>query len=260
MSSVTGRIAQIKQPSGGYVKPSQLTVHKWDDGLRLNPKENIHGSVVGMVVDYLTRFAMGDELLDAFRISWKGAVIAERIFKKEGTVKRARQLLEGIETIDEKAVVNATKLVTYDVWLRNPMNALFVKGEDETNPDAETIQNIIIMIERSIKFWESEGPIVKEGFTFEPNGYTETVRSGDGDYLTADTLWDFKVRRSKPTNKDTLQLLMYWIMGQHSGQTIYRNIKNVGIYNPRFNEAYLLEVSTIPQEIVAKIEKDVICY
>ena len=60
------------------------------------------------------------------------------------------------------------------------------KGADDINPDAETIQNIKIMVQRSVKFWEDYGPIVKDGFTFEPNGYTETVNSGDGDYLTAD--------------------------------------------------------------------------
>ena len=167
MSSVTKRISEIKQPRGGYVKPSQFEIHKIDDGHILSETENIHASVVGMAVDYLTRFAMGSELLEAFKISC---------------------------------------------------------------------------------------------ITFEPNGYTETVNSGDGDYLTADTLWDFKVSKSKPTNKHTLQLLMYWIMGQHSGQKIYKSIQNLGIFNPRLNEVYLLNVNTISKEIITEVERDVICY
>ena len=32
MSSVTKRISEIKQPRGGYVKPSQFEIHKIDDG------------------------------------------------------------------------------------------------------------------------------------------------------------------------------------------------------------------------------------
>lgn len=59
MSSVTKRISEIKQPRGGYVKPSQFEIHKIDDGHILSETENIHASVVGMAVDYLTRFAMG---------------------------------------------------------------------------------------------------------------------------------------------------------------------------------------------------------
>ena len=125
------------------------------------------------------------------------------------------------------------------------MGAIMAKGADETNPDNATVKNIKILVQRSLKFWEDYGPIGKDGFTFEPNGYTETVNSGDGDYLTADTIWDFKVSKSKPTNKHTLQLLMYWIMGQHSGQAIFKNIQKLGIFNPRLNEVYLLSTNTI---------------
>ena len=98
------------------------------------------------------------------------------------------------------------------------------------------------MVERSIAFWKKYGPITKDGFTFEKNGYTKTVDSGDGDYLTEDTLWDFKVSKSKPTNKHTLQLLMYWIMGQHSGKPEFKNITKLGIFNPRLNTVYTLNI------------------
>ena len=50
MSSVTKRISEIKQPRGGYVKPSQFEIHKIDDGHILSETENIHASVVGMAV------------------------------------------------------------------------------------------------------------------------------------------------------------------------------------------------------------------
>ena len=51
MSSVTKRISEIKQPRGGYVKPSQFEIHKINDGHILSETENIHASVVGMAVD-----------------------------------------------------------------------------------------------------------------------------------------------------------------------------------------------------------------
>lgn len=59
------------------------------------------------------------------------------------------------------------------------------------------------MVKRSVSFWNMYGPIIKDGFTFEPYGYTKTVDTGDGDFLTQDTLWDFKVSKAKPTNKQT---------------------------------------------------------
>lgn len=91
-------------------------------------------------------------------------------------------------------------------------------------------------------------------------GYTATVSQGDGDFLTSDTLWDFKVSKLKPTNKNTLQLLMYWIMGQHSGQEIYKKITKLGIFNPRLNVVYLLDIKKIPKDIIETVEKEVICY
>lgn len=260
MSSVTGRIGEIKQPRGGYIKPSQFEIHNLDDGLVLSENENVHASVIGMAVDYLTRFAMGTKVIDAFDISCKGAVIAEQMFQQKGTLKKVEKLLSGIKGIDKNSIINACKIVTYDVWFRNPMGAIMAKGADETNPDEDTVNNIKIMVERSISFWDKYGPIVKDGFTFEPNGYTKIVDSGDGDYLTVDTLWDFKVTKSKPTNKHTLQLLMYWIMGQHSGQEIYKNIQKLGIFNPRLNVVYLLDMKSISEEIITEVERDIIGY
>lgn len=49
-----------------------------------------------------------------------------------------------------------------------------------------------------------------KGFTFK-GGYSPIVTAGDGDYLTKDTLWDFKVSKKELNSKHTLQLLMYYI-------------------------------------------------
>lgn len=261
MSSVTARISVVKQPTGGYIKPTQFEVRKIDDGLALNEAENVHASVIGMVVDYLTRFMMGTEAMEAFAISLKGAMRAEQVFKQNGAIEKATKLLSDIKGLDDTSIISACKMVTYDVWVRNFIGAMMAKnGVDETNPDAATIQNIKIMVERSMAFWKEYGPIVQDGFTFGPNGYTKTVDTGDGDYLTTDTLWDFKVTKSKPTNKHTLQLLMYWIMGQHSGQKIYKDIQRLGIFNPRLNVVYLMDINKVPAEVITEVERDVICY
>ncbi len=61
-------------------------------------------------------------------------------------------------------------MVTYDVWLRNPMGAIMAKGADETNPDMDTVTNIKIMVERGVTFWNKYGLIIKYGFTFNPKG------------------------------------------------------------------------------------------
>ncbi len=257
--NVTGRINQVKQPRGGYIKPSQFSVIELNDGNVLAEEENIHATVIGMVVDYLTRFVMGADISKAFEISYMGAVCATKL-GKANAVKEIDSYLSQIKGLDNNSITNACKAVTFDVWYRNPISALMAKTANETNPDNNTISNIKIMVERSIEFWKEYGPITKDGFTFEEKGYTKTVDSGDGDYLTENTLWDFKVSKAKPTNKHTLQLLMYWIMGQHSTKAEFSAITKLGIYNPRLNSVYILPIAEVPNEIIKEVEEDVICY
>ncbi len=259
MASVTKRISEIKQPRGGFVKPSDFQNIIFDDGMELAENENLHATVVGLAVDYLTRFMYTKNKKEAFRISLKGAETAYTLSVKKSRFV-AKTLLRHIKGLDSKSIISACKLVTFDTWYRDPMAAMMAKRWDETNPDNATINNIRIMVNRGLVFFSKYGPVIKDGFTFEPRGYTATVNSGDGDFLTADTLWDFKVSKAKPTNKHTLQLLMYWIMGQHSGNPVFRRISKLGIFNPRLNAVYLLDVNSIPQDIIQTVERDVIRY
>ena len=124
-------------------------------------------------------------------------------------------------------------------------------------PDDNTIGNIEIMVKRAIQFFKEYGPVVEEGFTFQ-GGYTSTVNAGDGDFITADTLWDFKVSIAEPKKEHTLQLLMYYLMGQHSIHKNLHTITHLGIFNPRLNKVYRLNISDIPSEVIKAVEKDVI--
>lgn len=116
-----------------------------------------------------------------------------------------------------------------------------------------------IMVDRSVSFFEEYGPVVLDGFTFE-GGYTETVDAGDGDFITSDTLWDFKVSKDEPKPAHTLQLLMYHIMGLHSIHKELHGIARLGIFNPRLNKVYLKPVSEIPDKIIEEVEREIIRY
>lgn len=263
MFSVTGRAQKVKQPRGGYINPKQFAVTEGENRRFeidwSNFDGNVHASIVGMVVDYFTRYMLGEELLKAFEVPCTGAVLAEKYFGYEGASKEAYGYLTGIKQIDDESIVNACKLVTFDVWCRNPGNAAKSKRAIETNPDASTLMYISDMIVRCFYFLRKYGPIVRSGFTFE-GGYTNTVSRGDGDYLTKDTLWDVKVSKNPPTNKHTLQLLMYWIMGQHTGEKEFKNIDKLGIFNPKLNLIYTLNVTDIPSDTIKTVEEEVICY
>ena len=79
MTTVTRRVKEVKRPRGGYVNPRTMEVTSFDDG-QPSPldhrTENIHSSLVGMAVDYLSRLANGSEPRDVFRVPLLGAIMA----------------------------------------------------------------------------------------------------------------------------------------------------------------------------------------
>ncbi len=250
MASVTQRVKQVKQPYGGYLPLKMFVKEIIDDGQQLAEAENIHASLVGMSVDYLTRFLMGTSVDNAFLISSMGALIIEM-------QQKAEQLKSNITGLDDDSITAACKLAGFDVCLRaSPLSYVPIEN---INPDAATIANIRIMVQRSVKFFEKYGPILYDSPTFS-GGYSETVDSGDSDFVTSDTLWDFKVTRSSPTSKHSLQILMYYIMGTHSVHDYFKNLKYLGFYNPRLNIVYRCPINSITADVISEVENTVIAY
>lgn len=250
MYSVTQRIKQIKQPRGGYINPKQFTVISLDDPTELYAEENINSGLVGLTVDYMTRIIMGATAEDAFRISLFGASIIDETMY-------AQKLLKKIKGLDDTSITAACQLTGYDVYFR--AGVMVSRPVDEIIPDTQTIANIRTMVNRAKNFFKQYGPIVKDGFTFE-GGYTNIVSTGDGDFLTKNVLWEFKVSKYGPTSAHTLQLLMYYLMGIHSIHKVFQDIKQIGVFNPRLNNVYLFEISNIPPDTISEVSKDVIGY
>ena len=275
MASVLNRAKAVKQPRGGFIKLSEFKRTLFQDGRELNESENIHGNVIGLAVDYLSRILIGSAPEDAFFISLEGAKNAENNGIKNAK-KIAANFLSDIKGNDDSSIISACKLVTFDTWFRNPAYAFESTGYEDTNPDPATVENIHILLDRCLSFFKEYGPVTANGFTFGGSdaadeyefescgnpmgGYTFVVSTGDGDFLTSDTLWDMKVSKSAPTSQHTLQLLMYWIMGQHSGKKMFHGIKKIGIFNPRLNVVYQLDISDVSPSVIKEVEDYVICY
>jgi len=257
MSSVTERIRATAQPRGGYL-PSKMFERRQLDGTVpgvLDHKiENVAPVLVGTAVDYLARLANGALPRDAFAISLMGArllgwSVQRRAKRDVGSLTPGR--------VDADAISAACRLVSYDVALRAGKGKY--NPDVQTDPDAVTLNHIAIMVERSGAFFGEYGPITLDGFTFD-GGYTKTVDSGDGDFLTADTLWEFKVSVSGPTKEHTLQLLMYLLMGRRSGQRQFAGLTHIGIFNPRLNSVYRFALSDVPVEVISEVSSKVIGY
>ncbi len=255
MYSVTGRVKMVKQPYGGYLKSTDFKMTKFDDHVELNYNENMHPSIIGMTVDYLSRFMMGSKLEEVFKVSIAGAKFANELGLID-SIDEAFVKLISITGLDDKSIISACHMSSYDAYYRD----IYLEKPRYLIPNAETIENIRIMVNRCMHFWELNGPILLDGFTFE-GAYTKIISSGDGDFLTKNCLWDLKVSKNQINkSKNRLQLLVYYIMGCRSVHEEFRNIEHLGLYNPRLNCMYKMNIADIDKSIISDVSKYVIGY
>ena len=248
---VSVRARQVRQPYGGYLPLKTMTSISLGEGMEaLDPNEKTNAGLVGLAVDYLTRFQLGTSVEDAFKISMRGATVIHEELKAE-------QLMKDVKGLDRVSIINAVKLSGFDVCYRKGKSSY--KPVDEIIPDDTTIENIRVMVKRSLKFFEIYGPSVLDGFDLA-GGYTKLVYDGDGDFMTKDTLWDFKVSKCLIKKEQTLQLLMYWRMGLRSIHPEFQDVQYLGIYNPRKNVVSRIAVADIPEDVIKKVETYVIGY
>ncbi len=150
--SVTQRVKSVEQPRGGYIKPSDFeedVLGDYDESIFCDI--NVHASLIGMAVDYLSRFMISKDLVESFKISIFGAI---NIKKEED----AAILLNNVTGLDDTSIFNAIKLTGFDVVLRAGVQN-YVPVES-INPNKQSIAATRILVERTLKFLDIYGPIV----------------------------------------------------------------------------------------------------
>ena len=252
MLSITQRIGTAPQPRKGYLPIKQFTKNLYhDEEVIRDPGEESYSfsAIQGMVVDYLTRMKCGLAPLAAFKVSLMGAAAA-------GETDSALNLINRIHGTDDESIVAACNLVQYDYAIRHA--PVYFRSESK-EPNEAIRHNIRVMVSRGEQFLKSQGGVISAGFTLE-GGYTQLVSSGDGDFLTPHGLWDFKTSSRLPTSYDTLQVLMYYIMGLRSKKKEFQKIESIGFFNPLFNVSFSIKVTDIPDRVFKKVSHDVIGY
>ena len=257
MPSVTQLVKTTKQPRGGFVPLDNFTANIYPDNLKVVGEYNISPALVGLAVDYGVRIALGDAPEDAFSVALVGA-------KLIGEEDVAQKLISQINVTalqaaqpNEDTVIALCKLSGYDSVTRAGTQAY--KPVSTIEPNAQTVTDVANLIIRTKAFFEEVGPVVSTGFTFE-GGLTDSAEESDGDYITHDTLWDLKVRKADPDKDQTLQILLYYLMGMRSNQEQFKGVTKIGIYNPWLQKSWVVAVKDLDEEMVASIMKDVLGY
>src|SRR5699024_1605406 len=142
-----------------------------------------------------------------------------------------------------ESIFNACRLAGYDVALRGGLMAY--KPVQLIYADEETVENIRILVKRSLAFFDEYGPVSHNGIRYGLESRGRYITSGDGDFATKDALWDFKVSKNPPKKEHTLQLLVYYLMGLQSFhlQDDFSLLEYLAIYNPRLQIVYRLPIA-----------------
>lgn len=257
MPSVTKRIEKCYQPFGGYVPVKLFTEKQYADMNDVVEVPSAYKAIQGLVVDYLTRFMFTQDKISSFVISINGAKCVDRAFENDTETRNVMGLLDKVTGLDDTSIYSACRIVGYDVAIRRGVN--WFRPVSEIIPPKELISNIRVMVNRCLTFLNEIGPIVSAGFTFE-GGYTELIDSGDGDYLTKDTLIDLKTSYERLSSKWSLQLLVYYIMGIHSINKEFESVEKLCIYNPIENKSYIVKISNIDDKSKYEVSNKVIGY
>ena len=111
------------------------------------------------------------------------------------------------------------------------------------------MKKLYTMVYRTLK-WLQRYDYTVEDFKFYPDGYTDVVKYGVGDFICNDIMFDVKCTKNKPTTQNTLQILVYYCMGLRSNNKLYRGIKKIGLYSPVSNTEWIMDASDIPKESI----------
>lgn len=256
-ASVTGILANTKQPRGGYLPLSNFDMESHCDNLRVVGDYNIAPSLVGLAVDYGTRIALGSDPEETFEVATVGAGMV-------GASDVAESLIADIDAaalksgeIDEESVVSLCKLSGFDSAFRAGASAY--RPVSEINPDRQTIADIANLILRTKAFFDASAESVIAGFTFE-GAYTDDAGASDGDYICGDTLWDLKVSKNEPTIKNTMQVLLYYLMGLRSSKDEFKAVTRIGLFNPWLQKSWSTSVLDLDESFLSMVENDILGY
>ncbi len=255
MPSVTQIVGTAHQPRKGYLPLSKFDMTEYSDGRSVSGEYNIHPAIVGLAVDYGTRLAQGAPSREVFSVALAGASLV-------GAMNEAEELLGELDDIagedgvlSSGSIVRICKLSGFDSAFRAGTRAY--KPVSEIEPDDQTVADIRTLIERAVEFFEENGPVIDSGFTFS-GGYSDSIESGDADYLTTNTIWDLKVRKAEPNKNSTLQVLLYYLLSLHSDQPEFKGITKVGIYNPYLQCAWTVSVLDLDESMLREVEAEVL--
>lgn len=221
--------------------------------------ENIKANMVSLTVNYLSRYLLlkktelkdHDCKMQAFKIAELGATSVSEL-------QQFNEFLNDINyEIDDKVVFSALKLAEFSIaYWRNDKK---YKAYEFKKPNPKTIQNIKIMVDCLVSFFEkTEYKFYNCTLLFDgAYKYMNGITKGDTDFMSERTLWKLVVSKERKVSKKQIaQMIIYYLLAKKSDESkgMYKNVDSLGFINPRIGVYYLLHINDIDPDIIKNVE------
>jgi hypothetical protein len=288
MKSVTDKIKHIEQPENGYLSLDLFTERICGDTTPIVC--SIKPLYVGKIIDDVIHEIIRSDYSKIFRSEINGYKTRLDWFStcfstgtKRSKQKQAHQIIEEDlkKHVEIEYMLSKLKLYAFDNDIKNMLNFTYGIVQysiweddfgyissratvDDSRPKGLSLEDeekLEIINMRTLKWLQdSYKKRIVPDFKFYPDGYSDFVKYGVGDFVCDNTLFDIKCIKEKPTIENTLQILMYYCMGLHSNNRLYKDIDRIGIYSPVTNIEWTIAVKDIPKESIDTIFRDILCY
>lgn len=170
--------------------------------------------------------------------------------------------LSKMTTLDNNTIRLIAYLSQFDAMSDSRKIGDCVLSLNRKSIDNSTFENIKIMAERTKNFFEWGNIKFNEAIPYlNAFGYTEEVTSGRPDMVADGAIINVSLSKTPPTNKNTAELMLEYVMATKTGCAMFKNIERLIIWNPRLNQAWTCNVaSTIDSTMYKHVKDDILQY
>lgn len=227
-------------------KFQKISYHSDNIGSLALEDENISYTSTGTLIDFLTRMIVLNDN-NALGISLRGLAEMANKQQKAGYLYKAAMF----KTLTKDTEIDELNDDVFNLGLDICAWEQAIRGGHYVSPQAypneTTIIHYKIMLKRAKAYLEKIGNIIRTGYvSATKNG----LISGDGDYLSPDTLIDFKVSKFTTMQPNWVRQLFLYRVLLRDELVSPDQIKKLMIYNPRRDEGFLLDLTQINPNIL----------
>lgn len=203
-------------------------------------KVDIDETILKFAVMCLTRYMLTKNPIMSVATPSTGAIRAELYLGISGSMEDFHDLLLNLKGIDDESIIAVVRMIKYLKYTVTYENLNY----DFTDPDKELIHNIRIMVERSLKFIESENIKIKDhGIDIEEDDIVNSSAFSSDIYISDCKLVWISKELHEPCSEDIVELYDFYKRGVMSDEPeLFAPVEWLVLYSPVWDSCVRLRV------------------